>query len=509
MNPNPPETANSPSNPENASPPGTANSPSNPENASPPGTADSPSNPENSSNVEKPANPENLSDSERVGHAHRRHARDIPTSPLARNARLASLPLGFAGRSALRIGKRLLGRPADLIADELQRRTGLHVFRVLGELKGGAMKFGQMLSVYEAALPPEAVGPYRAALTLLQEAAPALPADRVHAVLAAELGAHWRERFGAFDDTPAAAASIGQVHKAVWEDGRSVAVKIQYPGAGAALFGDYAQLGRLMKLFSVLTPHLDVGPILDELRERVAEELDYRLEAQAQQAFADAYRDDKEILVPEVVAFTERVLVTEWIDGTPLSAVIREGSRAERDAAGLGYARFLFSGPRRAGLLHADPHPGNFRVLADGRLGVIDFGAVKQLPDGFPPALGTLNRLAHQGDWETAHELLVAEGFIRAGTALDTAALGSLLLPIATPSAEETYRFTREWLREEVVQALDPREGGMLRRFNLPPEYVLVNRVVGAATAVLCQLECEIPFRAEAERWLPGFSEGA
>ncbi|MER6419393.1 AarF/ABC1/UbiB kinase family protein [Streptomyces sp. NPDC001137] len=443
----------------------------------------------------------------RVPQPRDRAVRGIPRSPLARNARLASLPLGFAGRSAMRFGRRLLGQPVDLITSELQRRTSHHLFRVLGELKGGAMKFGQMLSVFEAALPPEVIGPYRAALTLLQEAAPTLPAEQVHAVLAEELGARWRDRFTEFDDTPAAAASIGQVHRAVWEDGRRVAVKIQYPGAGEALLGDYAQLGRLIRLFSVVTPGLDVEPMLRELRERVADELDYRLEAAAQQAFAEAYRGDKEILVPDVVAFTQRVIVTEWLDGTPVAAVIRDGEQAERDRAGLLYARFLFSGPERAGRLHADPHPGNFRLLEDGRLGVVDFGAVKHLPDGFPPALGTLIRLAQGGEWAAAEKVLVAEGIITPGAPLDPVALCSFLLPLATPTAEQSYLFTREWLREEVVQAIDLREGGLLRRFNLPPSYVLVNRVVGQATAVLCQLECEIPFRAEASRWLPGFTE--
>ncbi|MCY0932187.1 AarF/ABC1/UbiB kinase family protein [Streptomyces sp. H27-H1] len=437
----------------------------------------------------------------------RRPSRDIPRSAFTRNARLASLPIGFAGRNALRIGKRLLGQPVERITGELQRRTGEHLFRVLGELKGGAMKFGQMLSVFEAALPPEVIGPYRAALTMLQDAAPALPAARVHAVLAAELGPGWRERFTSFDDEPAAAASIGQVHRAVWHDGRPVAVKVQYPGAGEALLGDYNQLGRLMKLFSIVTPGLDVEPMLDELRERVAEELDYRLEAAAQQAFREAYRGDKEVLVPAVVDFSERVLVTEWMEGTPLSAVIREGTQEERDDAGLKYARFLFSGPERAGYLHADPHPGNFRMLADGRLGVIDFGAVKHLPDGFPLSLGTLSRLAQTGDWAGAHRLLVEEGFLRPGAEQDDTALASFLVPIATPSQDESYRFAREWLREEVVQAVDRGPGSLLRRFNLPPSYVLVNRVVGAATAVLCQLECELPFRAEAVRWLPGFAD--
>ena len=152
------------------------------------------------------------------------------------------------------------------------------------------MKFGQMLSVFEAALPEELAAPYRATLQLLQESAPALPADRVHAVLAAELGAHWRDHFRSFDDDPVAAASIGQVHRAVWGDGRDVAVKVQYPGAGDALLGDYRQIGRVIRVFSVLAPGLDVQPMLDELRERVAEELDYRLEAAAQTASPRASR---------------------------------------------------------------------------------------------------------------------------------------------------------------------------------------------------------------------------
>lgn len=148
---------------------------------------------------------------------------DLPRRAVARSAKLAALPIGFAGRTALGLGKRIGGKPAEIVAQEIQQRTAEQIFKVLGELKGGAMKLGQALSIFEAALPSEVAGPYRATLTKLQDAAPPLPATTVHKVLVEQLGDDWRENFQSFEDRPTAAASIGQVHKAVWHDGRTVA----------------------------------------------------------------------------------------------------------------------------------------------------------------------------------------------------------------------------------------------------------------------------------------------
>ena len=435
---------------------------------------------------------------------------DLPRHAVTRSARLARLPVGYAGRTALGTGKRLGGRPAELVNQEIQQRTAAQVFRVLGELKGGAMKLGQALSVFEAALPPEIAEPYRATLARLQESAPPLPARTIHKVLAGDMGEQWRASFAEFDDQPAAAASIGQVHRAVWHDGRQVAVKIQYPGAGRALMSDFSQLSRFARVFGALMPGLDARPLLAELRGRVAEELDYRLEAAAQQAFAAAYAGDPDVCVPRVVCVSDHVLVSEWLDGIPLAAIIAGGMTAQRNRAGIMIIRFLLSGPARVGLLHADPHPGNFRLLADGRLGVLDFGAVDRLPDGFPPVFGRVLRLMHEGgDPARLEDEFRAHGYLRDGVSVDLTALGAFLAPIAEPSRADSFSFSREWLRTETAQASALRSTSVLRRLNLPPSYVLIHRVLAAGLGVLCQLQCEVPFRAEVLRWMPGYADPA
>jgi predicted unusual protein kinase regulating ubiquinone biosynthesis (AarF/ABC1/UbiB family) len=434
---------------------------------------------------------------------------ELPRKAVTRTVKLAALPLGIAGRTTIGIGKRLGGRPAELVAAEIQQRTADQVFRVLGELKGGAMKFGQALSIFEAALPENLVSPYRATLTRLQEAAPPLPAATVHRVLANAMGPDWRDRFLAFDDNAAAAASIGQVHRAVWHDGREAAVKIQYPGAGDALLGDLAQIARLGRVFGAFMPGLDTKPLLGELRARVAEELDYCLEGAAQQAFADAFDGDPDIVVPKVLARSDRVLVTEWIEGVPLSRIISHGDQDARDRAGRLLVRFLFSGPTRAGLLHADPHPGNFRLMPDGRLGVLDFGAVNRLPDGLPEPIGRLLRIGLAGDADGLLAGLRAEGFVREATRIDPDRLLAYLLPFVEPITVEDFRFSRAWLRRQAVRVADPRSPAYPTglQLNLPPSYLLIHRVWMGGVGVLCQLEAAGHWRAELEHLLPGLAE--
>ncbi|MFF5128386.1 ABC1 kinase family protein [Streptomyces syringium] len=442
---------------------------------------------------------------------------DLPRKAVTRTAKLAALPLGFAGRTALGLGKRIGGRPAELIAAELQQRTAEQLFATLGQLKGGAMKLGQALSVFESALPEQIAGPYRAALTKLQEAAPPLPAKSVHAALAERLGEDWRDLFEEFDDRPAAAASIGQVHRAVWHDGREVAVKVQYPGAGEALLSDLTQLGRFARLLGPLIPGMDLKPLISELRDRVSEELDYELEARAQAAHATEFAGDPDVTVPAVVHQSDQVLVTEWLEGVPLSEVIADGTPEQRDRAGQLLARFLFSGAARTGLLHADPHPGNFRLITgdhpDGppekwRLGVLDFGTVDRLPQGLPVEIGTALRLTLDGEAEAVHELLRGEGFVKPEIELEPGAVLDYLLPIIEPAQAEEFTFTRSWLRAQAARIADHRSPAyqLARQLNLPPAYLLIHRVTMSTIGVLCQLGATVRLREEMEAWVPGFA---
>jgi predicted unusual protein kinase regulating ubiquinone biosynthesis (AarF/ABC1/UbiB family) len=430
---------------------------------------------------------------------------DIPRRTAARTAKLASLPLGVAGRAAAGWGRRLAGGNGEEISAQLMAKSAEQLFAVLGELKGGAMKFGQALSVFEAAIPDEFAAPFRESLVKLQSAAPPMPASDAHRMLAEQFGRGWRERFREFDDTPAAAASIGQVHRAVWRDGREVAVKVQYPGAEEALRSDLRQLSRMTRLIQPLVPGLEIKPLIAELRERMEEELDYRDEAEHQRVFAAAYDGDDTIKVPRVVASAPRAMVTEWVSGRRLSDVIRSGTQADRDRAAAMLAEFHYSAPARVGLLHADPHPGNFQILDDGRLMVLDYGAVARLPAGLPRPLSVMVRLALENRPAALLQLLRENGFLRAGSPLPAEEAIEYLAPFTEPLRTETFHFNRRWLQRQAERVGDLRrpEFRTGRELNLPPQYLLVHRVSMGTLGVLCQLDAEVPLRGIVQHWQP------
>lgn len=432
---------------------------------------------------------------------------DIPRRSSSRTAKLASIPLGIAGRAAVGFGRRLAGGDRTEIDAEMTAKAAEQLFSVLGELKGGAMKFGQALSVMEAAVPEEFAEPYREALTKLQAEAPPLPARAVHKVLDQQLGTRWRERFESFDDVPTASASIGQVHRAVWSDGREVAVKVQYPGADEALRSDLRTLSRFAGLFSTVMPGTDARALLDELSERTEEELDYRTEADNQRAFARAFDGDPNFLIPRVVASAPKVVVTEWLSATPLSSIIADGTREQRNRAGALLAEFHFSSPSRAGLLHSDPHPGNFMLLDDGRLGVIDFGATAEMPDGFPPVLGRMVRLARDERFDELTRLLYDNKFVLPGRTVTDEEIADYLRPFTDPIHSESFHFTRSWLQRIAGTATDFTSSHFrtARTLNLPAEYVSIFRVLLGSVGICAQLDAEAPYMRILSQWLPGF----
>ena len=432
----------------------------------------------------------------------------LPTSRLVRTGRLLSLPMGTAALAAQGAVRRAAGQDAAAVSADLRARNAARTTRVLGGLKGGALKAGQLLSTVEAVLPQDPEATWREALVSLQDSSAALPFSEVEPVLRAELGPAWRSRFRDFGEQAVAAASIGQVHRAVWADGRAVAVKVQYPGVREALTADVRTLSAMSRLAAVIARGLALPPLMRELRDRLTEELDYEHEGRTQRRFGAAFAEDEDVRVPAVLQATPRVLVMEWLDGIPLSAVARSGSQAERDRVAALYQRFLVSGPERAGLLHTDPHPGNFLLLPGGQLGVLDFGSSLEMPDGMPGTFGRLIAALLGDDPQEVLRRLREEGFVRTGVEVEVEKLVDYMAPFSEPARHDTFRFSRAWLQGEFGRVNDPRnpDFGVALKLDLPAEHLFTHRVWLGMVGVLCQLEAQVPVRPVLQRWLPGFA---
>ena len=429
----------------------------------------------------------------------------LPEGTLARSARLLRLPLGAAARAGMGAGRRLLGVPAEQVEADMRAAGAEQLFAVLGELKGGAMKFGQALSLFEAMLPEDLAGPFRERLRQLQDGAPPMPSSRAQAVLRSELGSDWRRDFAEVDLRPAAAASIGQVHRARLKGGREVAIKIQYPGADLALASDLRQIQRLAGAISPLSGGLDVVALTKEFAARIGEEVDYDLEATSQQQVAEALDGHPRFLVPKVHFSTHRVLVSDWVEGRKLNTVIDDPPEL-RNKVALDYVTFLFAGPQLAGILHGDPHPGNYLVTPEGKLAILDFGLVSRLPNGLPPPMGRLIR--HAVD-QNAHDMLAGlktEGFI--SSAIDPADLLDYLAPFVEPARTELFSFNRAWAQSQFRRVhTSVGQDAVATKLNIPPEYSLIYRVWMGGIAVLSQLDVQANFAQVLRDYLPGFAE--
>ncbi len=435
---------------------------------------------------------------------------------LVRAATLLSLPAGTALLGVESLARRFAGQDADQVRRDVRARNVARTRRVLGRAKGGALKAGQFLSAVEALMPADPDQTWQQALTALQDANPGMPWPDARAVLEAELGPNWRSRFTDFETRPSAAASIGQVHRARWNDGtatgRPVAVKVQYPGVREAILSDVRMLSLAGRAAGLVARRLALPALVAELRTRLLEELDYTREAAHQNAFHAVYtrpgsQAQAEAVVPGVVHATRRVLVQDWLDGEPLARVAVTASQAQRDRLGLLYQRFLLSGPERTGLLHTDPHPGNFRLLDDGRLGVLDFGSCLPLPGGLPSGFGALIQALTAGEDDDVLAALRGYGLLRPDVEIDVVKLRDYLSPFSDPARHEVFTYSQEWLRGQFARVNDPRspEFSVGLKLSIPPEQLLTYRVWLGIVGVLSQLEATVAVRSELRRWLPGF----
>src|SRR5919106_3866097 len=342
-------------------------------------------------------------------------AKRLPTGRVRRAAKVGRLAGGQAARGAAT-------KAANITRSEEGRRTAAErrqiqaaeqIFEVLGQMKGAAMKVGQVASFMDTgAFPPEFQERVQAKLAELREAAPRVPFGRMSKVFEDDLGEPLESAFAEFSEQAVAAASIGQVYRARLDDGRDVAVKVQYPGVARAVGADLQNLGLIMRVAKRIAPGMDAKAMTREIRERLTDELDYEHEAQQHRAFARTWRGHPFIYVPPVVTelCSEHVLVSEWVEEKGFEEV-KERDRATRDRFGEIVFRFFFGSLYRNGHFSGDPHPGNYRLMDDGRVAFIDFGMTKRVTSADLNAEVVAIRLGMEGDVEGLHRQLGAMGF--------------------------------------------------------------------------------------------------
>lgn len=434
--------------------------------------------------------------------------------PTGRIARLAKVGTAAASQAVRQTGTRAanLGRTeegARKAMDKRQYQAAEQVVTVLGEMKGAAMKIGQVLSFVDLqVVPPEYREEFQQKLAKLRDAAPTVSFKQMEKVLTGDLGGSLDDYFAEFEREPIAAASIGQVYRATLHDGRDVAVKVQYPGVNDAVRSDMKNLNVLLRLVRSMTPQLDVKAMAAEIRERVTEELDYELEAQNQRRIARDYRDHPFIVIPDVVTelCRERVIVTELVEGDGFEA-IRGDSLEERNRVAEIVFRFYYGSMFRRGRFSGDPHPGNMIRQPDGKIAFIDFGLFKSIDRTTLKRELAVQRATAERDASKLHALLSDFGFIPDPERLDPEDLLAYCVEgIGWYCTDTEVGLTPDYVSKVAIETSDPRSKHFraMRHQDIPAQHLFGRRLEMLTLAVLGQLEVEANWHRIAREWMYG-----
>jgi predicted unusual protein kinase regulating ubiquinone biosynthesis (AarF/ABC1/UbiB family) len=425
---------------------------------------------------------------------------------MQRGAGLARLSASTgAGYVVSRVRGLLDGEAAE---QRFHAETAAKILELLGSMKGPAMKLGQIASFVDLDLPPEVQATYHEVLADLRDAAPPLEPGRIAAVVEEEFGAPPGQVFAEWEPLPLASASIGQVHRARLPDGTPVVAKVQYPGVAEAVESDLANAEAFAPLARMVSPNLKVGPLMEEMRDRLVDELDYQREAQYQQAFFERYDGHPFIRVPRVFPdyCRPRVLTSAYVDGASFDEMLQTSTEDQRQRYGEIIYRFVFGSLHRFRLFNGDPHPGNYLFPGDGSVVFLDFGSVKLFRSATRAQIRRQMQAVIDGDTATLLAVMDESGFLPAREQWpDERLLMEWFRKFNEPVLEDRpWRYTAEFAREVIRSGTDPRAGYLdtLRRCNLPPDYLLLNRIQWGVNSILGRLGARANwYRIARELW--------
>ena len=412
----------------------------------------------------------------------------------SRTQRGADLARFSASTGAGYVASRVKGlRGGDVAEQAFHTATAEKMVELLGSMKGAAMKLGQIASFVDLDLPDEVADTYHEILGQLRDAAPPADPEAIVDVVTEAYGAPPWEVFAEWDPQPLASASIGQVHRARLPDGADVVAKVQYPGVAEAIEADLANAEAFAPLARVLSPNLQIRPLLGEMRERLLDELDYQREAQYQSAFAARYDGHPFIRIPAVHRqwCRPRIIVSDYVEGRTFDEMLASTDAEERRRYGEIIYRFVWGSMNRFRLFNGDPHPGNYLFPDDDSVCFLDFGSVKLFPSHTRDTLQRTLRAVMAGDREGMLQALDDAGFIPANARFDSDLLLDWFKTFNEPVMRDAeWEYTPEFAREVIRTTTDPRVGyvDLLRRLNLPADYLLLNRIQWGVNSILGRL---------------------